>query len=132
MDNEIKNRRRMKQIVNFQNIRIGAKGMPTDCDGLIEYRNRGYVMFEIKHGAKELPFGQELALVRMCDDFARIGKPAVFIVAEHDVDDPEIDIDAASCLVRKFYFRGKWYTPPKPVTLKEKIDRFINYVDRRN
>lgn len=132
METQFQNRRRARQLVNFANITVGAKGMPTDCDGLIEYHDKSYILFEIKHGAKELPFGQELALVRMCDDFARIGKPAVFIVAEHDIDDPEIDIDAAACLVRKYYFRGKWYTPPAPVTLKEKIDCFIDYVDRRN
>ena len=132
METQFQNRRLARQLVSFAGIRIGEKGMPTDCDGLIEYRNRGYVLFEIKHGNASLPYGQYLALVRMCDDFARIGKPAVLIVAEHDVDDPEIDIDAAACLVRKFYFRGKWHRPSEPVTLKEKIDSFIAYVDRRN
>ena len=131
MDSKIENRRRARQIIDFANIHIGEKGMPTDCDGLIEYHDKAYVLFELKHGAKDVPLGQKLALVRMCDDFARVGKPAVFIVAEHDVDDPEIDIDAAACLVRKFYFCGTWYTPKKAVTLKEKIDSFINYVDRR-
>lgn len=125
------NRQRAKQLINFANIRIGEKGMPTDCDGLIEYHNKAYVLFELKYGAKDVPFGQCLALVRMCDDFERIKKPAVFIVAEHEVDDPDTDIDAAGCLVRKYYFRGKWYQPPSPVSLKETIDRFINFVDQR-
>lgn len=132
MDSKFQNRRRARQLIDFANIRIGEKGMPTDCDGLIEYHDKAYVLFELKYGAKELPLGQELALTRMCDDFTRIGKIAVFIVAEHDVGDPEVDIDAAACLVRNFYYRGRWYTPIKPVTLKEIIDSFINYVDRRN
>lgn len=131
MDSQFINRRRARQLIDFANIRIGAKGMPTDCDGLIEYHDKAYVLFELKHGAKELPDGQKLALVRMCDDFARINKPAVFIVAEHDVDDPTVDVDAAACIVRAFYFRGRWYTPKMPVTLKEKIDCFIRFVDRR-
>lgn len=130
MQSEIQNRSRARQLIDFANIRIGEKGMPTDCDGLIEYHDKAYVLFEVKHGAKELPVGQRLALERMCDDFARIKKPAVLIVAEHDVDDPEVDIDAAACVVRKFYFRHRWYTPIKPVTLKDKIDSFISFVDR--
>lgn len=131
MDSKFQNRRRARQLIDFANIRIGEKGMPTDCDGLIEYHNKAYVLFELKHGGKGVPLGQWLALTRMCDDLARIGKPAVFIVAEHDVDDPEVDIDAAACLVRKYYFKGKWYCPPSPITLKSKIDDFISYVDRR-
>ena len=131
MKSKFQNRQRARQLIDFANIRIGEKGMPTDCDGLIEYHDKAYVLFELKYGGKDVPLGQKLALTRMCDDFTRIGKIAVFIVAEHDVDDPEVDIDAAACLVRKYYFKGRWYTPIKPVTLKDEIDSFINYVDRR-
>lgn len=131
MESKFQNRQRARQLIDFANIRIGEKGMPTDCDGLIEYHDKAYVLFELKHGAKDVPLGQKLALVRMCDDFARVGKPAVFIVAEHDVDDPNVDVDAAACRVRKYYFKGKWYCPPSPITLKNKIDDFISYVDRR-
>lgn len=127
MQSKITNRRRAKQLIDFANIRIGANGTPTDCDGLVEYHGKAYVLFEIKHGSKDVPFGQSLALVRMCDDFNRLHKPAVFIVAEHDVDDPDVDIDAAACTVRKFYYAGKWYRGSD--TLKALIDRFIAFVD---
>lgn len=129
MDSKIKNRARARQLIDFANIRIGAKGMPTDCDGLIELHNQAYVLFEIKHRDKDVPDGQKLAFVRMCNDFSRIGKPAVFIIAEHDVDNPDCDIDAAACRVRAFYFNRKWYS--EPTTLKSLIDRFVAFVDRR-
>ena len=129
MQSEIKNRARARQIIDFKGIRLGEKGMPTDCDGLIEWHNQAYILFEIKHRNKDVPYGQKLAFVRMCDDFNRIHKPAVFIIAEHDVDNPDIDIDAAQCLVRKFYFQGKWYRGNS--LLKDLIDRFISFVDRR-
>ena len=129
MKSEIQHRDRARQIIDFAGIRLGAKGMPTDCDGLIEWHDKAYVLFEIKHRGKGLPVGQKLALTRMCDDFARIGKPAVFIVADHDVDDPALDVDAAACRVREFYFRRKWYKDNSSV--KELIDRFISFVDRR-
>ena len=127
MNSKINNRRYAKQLIDFANIRIGANGMPTDCDGLIEYHGKAYVLFELKHRGADVPLGQWLAFVRMCDDFNRLHKPAVFIVAEHDVDDPDIDIDAAACTVRKFYYAGKWYRGSN--TLKALIDRFIAFVD---
>lgn len=129
MNSKINNRRYAKQLIDFASITIGNKGMPTDCDGLIEYHGKAYVLFEIKHGSADVPLGQWLALVRMCDDFNRLHKPAVFIVAEHDVDDPDIDVDAAACTVRKFYYAGKWYHDSG--TLKNLIDRFISFVDGR-
>lgn len=129
MNSEIQHRERARQIIDFKGIRLGAKGMPTDCDGLIEWHNKAYVLFELKHRGKPLPDGQKLALTRMCDDFARIGKPAVFVIADHDVDDPRLDVDAAACNVREFYFRRKWYKGNSSV--KDLIDRFISFVDRR-
>ena len=130
MQSEIKSRARTKQIIDFKGIRLGAKGMPTDCDGIIEWHDKAYIIFEIKHGGKSVPDGQRLCFTRMSDDFNRLGKVAVFVVAEHDVDDPDVDIDAANCRVRHFYFKGKWYQD-KHSTLKELIDRFINFVDGR-
>ncbi len=127
MQSEIQNRARAKQLIDFGGIRIGEKGMPTDCDGLIEYHNKAYVLFEIKLRDKAVPTGQTLALTRMCDDFSRLGKLAVFAIAAHDVDDPEVDIDAGACRVREFYFKRKWYRDNR--TLKELIDKFILFVD---
>ena len=127
MQNEILNRARARQLIDFGGIRLAGKGMPTDCDGLIEWHDKAYVLFEIKGIGKQVPYGQKLALVRMCDDFNRLKKPAVFIIAEHNVDNPAEDIDAAQCHVREFYFRGKWYAGNS--SLKELIDRFIKSVD---
>ena len=129
MNSEIEHRERARQIVDFKGIRLGEKEMPTDCDGLIEWHNKAYVFFELKGCGKEIPFGQKLAFTRMCDDFNCLKKPAVFIIAEHDVDNPEVDIDAAKTSVREFYFKGRWYRGRS--NLKELIDRFISFVDRR-
>lgn len=104
MQSEIEHRERARQIVDFKGIRFGEKEMPTDCDGLIEWHNKAYVFFELKGRGKKIPYGQKLAFERMCDDFSRIKKPEVFIVAEHDVENPEVDIDAAKASVRAFHF----------------------------
>lgn len=124
----IQNRNRKKQIINFSGLRY-RNITPTDCDGLIEYQDKAYVIFEIKYKNIIVPEGQSLAFVRMCNDFYQAEKPAIFIIAEHEVYDTNCDIDAAACRVRTFYFNHKWYD--EPTTLKSLIDRFIAFVDRR-
>lgn len=118
-------RNRRKQIIDFSGLRCDNI-TPTDCDGIIEYKNKAYVLFEIKYRNAEVPRGQFLALTRMVDDYKRANKYAILIIAEHNVDDAEQDIDAANCKIRKWY-DGTWRQ--NPLTLKELIDRFIKYVD---
>lgn len=123
-------RDRRRQLIDCHNLRIGNI-TPTDCDGLIEYKNKAYIIFELKRRGVEVPKGQLLAFERAVDDWLQANKLAVLIIADHDIENPEEDIDAAACLVRTFYYRGRWYTPNKPVTLKDAIDIFINYADGR-
>ena len=121
-------RERRKQLVDYSGLRIGNI-TPTDCDGLIEYRDKAYVLFEIKHRNAKVPSGQLKALVRSVDDFKQAHKAAILIIAEHDVDNPALDIDAAKCAVRVFY-DGAWKKSDE--TLADLIQRFISYVDRRH
>lgn len=123
-------RERKKQIVDFSGLRFGNI-TPTDCDGLIEYRDKAYILFELKHRGADVPHGQLVALVRAVDDWRRAGKKAMFIIAEHEADNPADDIDAASCTVRTYY-NGAWYKPAKPTSLKSLVTLIISNVDRRN
>lgn len=121
-------RERRKQLVDFSSLRIG-RITPTDCDGLIEYHGKAYILFEIKHRDAKVPEGQLKALTRMIDALNHASKYAVLIIAEHNVDNPAEDINAADCKVRSWYdgrkqgcFNG---------TLKELVDICIARVDGR-
>lgn len=122
-------RARRRQIIDCHGLRIGNI-TPTDCDGLIEYKNKAYIIFELKRRGVDVPHGQLLALERAIDDWRRAQKFALLIIAEHDIENPEEDIDAAKCVVRSWY-GGKWKQPAECVTLKETIDRFIEFVEQR-
>lgn len=122
-------RDRRKQIIDCRGLRYGNI-TPTDCDGLIEYHGKAYILFELKKRGTEVPKGQLLALVRAVDDWRRARKPALLIIAEHDVENPAEDIDAAKCNVRSYYGGGVWKHPNAPITLKDTIDSFISRVDR--
>jgi len=126
----IYNRERLNQFVDYSNLTIGSIH-PTDSDGEIEYKDKAWIFFEIKYRSKELPFGQSLALKRKIDDISKAGKPAVLFVAEHYVDDVRQDIDAAECIVRNFYYQGKWYQGDGS-DLKAYTNRFVGMVDGIN
>lgn len=119
-------RDRRKQIVDFSEVRFGNI-TPTDCDGIIEYHNKAYILFEIKYHDATVPKGQLLALTRAVDDFKKANKQALLVIAEHDVDNTDEDIKADKCSVRKWY-NGQWKTFSG--SLKSLIEKFIAFVDR--
>ena len=126
----IYNRERLNQFVDYSNLTIGSIH-PTDSDGEIEYKDKAWIFFEIKYRSKELTWGQSLAFRRKVDDITKSGKPAVLFVAEHYVDDVSQDIDAAECIVRSFYYQGKWYQGDGS-DLKAYTNRFVGMVDGIN
>ena len=88
MQSRINNPDRMKQLIDFKGLEVDGYIYPTDIDGLLEYKDSEYIIFEVKYGNAEVPFGQKLAIQRMVDDFTKIGKQAVAFVCEHTVRDP--------------------------------------------
>lgn len=116
----------MGQVIDFQGLDIDGNIYPTDIDGLIEYKNSEYIIFEIKHETAEVPYGQRLALQRMVDDFTRAGKQAIVFVCEHPVRNTNRPVVAAWCKVREIYYggEGKWREPPEEVTVRDAVNSF--------
>ena len=79
--NKIHFAERARQLIEFTGLNYDAIS-PTDIDGLIEYQNIAYVIFELKYNDAEMPIGQRLAFERMVYDFEKRSKKAI-IVAEH-------------------------------------------------
>lgn len=125
----IQNPYRMKQLIDFQGLDVDGYIYPTDIDGLIEYKDSEYIIFEIKYGGAEVPVGQKLALQRMVDDFTKVGKQAVAFVCEHTVHDAEKPVIAAWCKVREIYYgkEKQWRAPDSEITVREAVDNFQRY-----
>lgn len=119
---KIRNRQYGTQLRDFSGLRFGNI-TPTDVDGLIEYKNWGYVLIETKYRDNELPDGQRLALERLCDDLQRI-KPTLLIIASHETNG---DIDVAEISVAEYRFKGKWRV--REGTTKELITSFLRFLD---
>jgi hypothetical protein len=126
MRGKITHRDRARQIKDFSKLRYG-KITPTDIDGFIEYKNKAYVIFEIKLSGKDLPRGQRIALERMADDLAKVKQNTICFVAEHNAEVSK-DIQAHNAIVSEYRWESKWIKSSKRTTLKQAIDLFLSKI----
>jgi hypothetical protein len=124
---EINKPDRASQLRDFSGLRFGNI-TPTDIDGLIEYKNLGYVIFELKYMNTEIPKGQELALERLTDDLQKSGKTCLCLISNHQTSDCNIPIDAANTIVQRYRYKGKWREGHSILT-KDLIKRFFDNID---
>lgn len=133
MGSKIQYPQRMKQLVDFRGLELDSGIYPTDIDGLIEYHDKEYIIIEVKHGDVKVPVGQRVAMQRMVDDFTKIGKNAIAIVCEHNVDDVDKPVIAAHCRVRELYYGGErmWRPPNMPMTVQQAVHSFRRYFNNK-
>lgn len=118
----IQNREFKQKIADFSGLRFG-KITPTDLDAFMDFGNRLFVFVEAKYGSSQLPYGQQLALERLCDacNEPPIRYAVAFIVSHKS----EGDIDFANTTVTKYRWNGKWIKPTSsPSTLLAGIEAF--------
>lgn len=110
------NHRRMgKQLLCFDGITYGNV-TPMDIDGLIEWHDQKRVLLEIKLNGVKVLGGERLALERMVNDFAKIGKESIAIIADHKVFETDKDVMVRNCIVREIYHsREKVWRPTKRI-----------------
>jgi len=117
---------RAKQLRDFSGMKFGTI-TPTDIDGLIEYHNLGYVWIETKYKDSEVPFGQDLALCRVCDDLQKI-KPTLLIYAIHDIEDVNDAIPVHDTIIIKYRYKGNWH-PGNNMKTRKLVDRFFGAIE---
>lgn len=101
-----------------------------DIDGLIEYHDKAYVIWELKYERVPLLMGQQLALERLTDDLSKI-KPTLCVIATHDTSNPERDIPADRATVLQYRQNRVWYKPNQTRSLKDLVDNFLAETDER-
>lgn len=119
---EIRHRQYASQIRNFSGLIFGNI-TPTDIDGIIDFQNKAWIVFELKYKNAELPFGQRLAIERNIDDLSD-KKPSIGFIAEHESEPPN-DIDAASAIVTEYRYKREWKKDNRKIKLKTAIESFI-------
>lgn len=126
MTNTILNLDRFKQPVVFEGLNFGTI-YPTDIDGMIEYKNKAYVFFEVKYRGKDIPLGQRIALERLVVDTGK-SKESIALVLDHEVSNASDGILVKDCTVRELYFSRERYwrqTKPRNLNAYEAIKQFF-------
>lgn len=119
------NRERARQLRDYSGLRFGDI-TPTDIDGVIEYQNKAYVIYEFKLVNAIVPFGQRLALERLTDDLES-RKPTLCIIASHNELNCDEDIDAANASVTEYRLKGEWtpFSPELKITTRKMTELFL-------
>lgn len=124
------NANRGRQLLRFDGFRYGSI-TPTDIDGVIDYHDFVWVLFEAKLAGKDVPRGQKLALERLIQNAKRARKHGIAMIVEHNVEDCTKDIILRDCMVREIITTEnmKWRPPRRSITAKDMSDAYINYYD---
>lgn len=103
----------------------------TDFDAVMEWRNLGWLVFEVKCAGKDVPTGQRIALERFVGDTKANGKWSMVAIVEHGVTNPREDIFLRDCLVRSVYTSDElvWRPPKRWMNARELMRLFIAYID---
>ena len=116
-----------KQLVEFAGLRF-RNGTPSDIDGCFDCYGNGWIFIEIKRKGVEIQHGQKLMYERLARDLASGGKTAVVIIAEHNITDPEQNIPAKNCVIRKLCINGVWRNPVRPTTVEEAFNYYAPHI----
>jgi len=120
MNSLIKNRKKIKQLIDFSGVQNG-KIHPSDIDAVIELDNKVLILIEVKRKHVLIPMGQRILLERICDSW-HIRDKAIILKVEHEFDDEEQDIVLRECTVTRTYYKGNWHTLKDP-------SNFIEFVN---
>lgn len=120
---KIRNQKAFRQAVLFKGIDFNNM-RPTDIDLVMEVKDKLWILIEMKHVDNSgLPVGQRLLMERFYDNLSKT-KTVLCAVAVHDHDLDE-DIDAANCLIHKYYRDGKWHLVKKPLKVVDAIEALL-------
>lgn len=124
---------RGRQLIRFDGLQYGNI-TPTDIDGIIEYRNALWLMFEAKMKGKDVPTGQRLALERFIQNVRIAKRHGIAMIVEHDVQDTDRDIYLKDCTVRELITTENmtWRPPKYEITVKNITDLYIGYYEVMN
>ena len=124
---KIRNRQCAAQLKDFSGLRFG-KITPTDIDGFVDFQNKAFVIFEVKHGSTPMPYGQRLGYERLADACEKAGIRTLVIVAHHEVHAPQ-DIDVSALRVTQVRLQGRWKEPNVPHTVRTAFEAFLKWID---
>ncbi len=123
---------RLSQPIEFKGMDIGRKMFPSDVDAIIEFKNKCYILYEVKYNGKDMSMGQRIMLERITSDLGRL-KPCLTLLVGHNISDVKTPVNLANTTVRALYSstERKWRkTRPENRNTKDVTMEFLNWIDR--
>lgn len=122
-DDYFNNEDRAQQLVSFVGLEFERSIKPTDIDGLLEFADVEFVIFETKYRDAQMPSGQRLALQRTVTAIHSSGRHAIAFVTRHEVHDPREKVIVADTIVTEYWYNGQWRKPKEEISLRVAIDK---------
>jgi len=116
---KIRSEKYARQQVRWPSMRWGNI-TPTDIDGALDFSDRLYIFFEVKHISSHLNTGQRLLLERMCKRINDSGAVSVALVAQHYEDIDHVILE--NCILDEYWYFGEWHKPRDIVTIERCVD----------
>ena len=120
MDSLIRNRKKVRQVIDFTGVQNGNMH-PSDIDAVLEFDNEILILIEVKYKFKKIPTGQRLLLERICNSWHT--KKSIVLKVEHDFDNDEENIPLDKCVVTGVYYDKKWIYYTEHYNFKHYINK---------
>lgn len=120
MDSLIRNRKKVRQVIDFTGVQNGNMH-PSDIDAVLEFDNEILILIEVKYKFKKIPTGQRLLLERICNSWHT--KKSIVLKVEHDFDNDEENIPLDKCVVTGIYYDKKWIYYTEHYNFKHYINK---------
>ena len=96
---------------------------PSDIDMFYIGKDHTLIVGEIKNELGELKGGQRKLYEQLIDGWKYDGM-ALFITHDKYVQRGDKKVDVPNCLVREYYYNGKWHTPQKELKVIEVLNKY--------
>ena len=127
------NAERAKQLISFDDMCYNGASF-SDIDFCLEYRNKIWVIGDVKTEGKDVPKGQRYFLERFVNMARDGGRNAIAIIADHHVFDTKETVRLKDCKVREYYTSevGMWAYPRRPYYVEEMVINYISMFEGGN
>ena len=109
---------------------------PTDIDACLEFKDRLFVLVEVKSNGLELSPGQKCAYERICKSISATGRVSVVFKCWHSIKKPD-PVFLRRLFVQSFYWKTRkgwaWIDKKEPKLLIECINDLLEHsgIDER-
>lgn len=100
---EIRNEEYARPLILYKGM-AWNKITPTDIDGCIDFQDKVFIFFEVKHGKTNLTLGQKILLERLVNRINKSGAHSYALICRHFIDG---DVLLKDCIVHDV-FNGIW------------------------